>query len=316
MKILYCRIGYMNSYNGLVNDSIKNGGSYNKDNIGHEIYNFTLYDDTYYGYVQPVKGGTINLDRITNQKEGDFLDGVLVIFVATRDKYGQVIVGWYKNARVYRKYQMLDDDVLKERDNKFSEYSIKSKKATILTLLERTMKIKGFGRSNVWYGNDEMNSKVLEYINDYETKRNREIESIDNLNSLKGYEKEIITKARINQSIFRNKLLQKYKHCLLCGIDKEELLIASHIKPWSVSNENEKLDEYNGLLLCAMHDKLFDLGLISFESDGSILISDELNKINRVYSNIDLNRKIEVNIYNIPYLKYHRENIFKDKKIF
>ena len=53
-----------------------------------------------------------------------------------------------------------------------------------------------------------------------------------------------------------------------------ELLVASHIKPWSISDANEKLDIHNGLLMCPNHDKLFDRGYISFDDTGRILISE------------------------------------------
>lgn len=314
MKILYCRIGWMNSYNGLLNgDTIKNGGSYNKKNIGHEIYNFASYNENYYGYVQPV-GNTINIDKITNQKEKDYIDDVLVVWIATKDNYGQVVVGWYKNAIVYRKCQKVPNNVLEQREDKnYFEYYMYSKDATlILPTEERKTKIQGMGQSNIWYGNNQVNEQVLEYIKNYEQKRENIIEQItENLSILEGKEKEIITKARINQSIFRNKMLNKYKHCCLCGITNQDLLVASHIKPWSKSNKNEKVNEYNGLLLCSMHDKLFDLGYISFNDDGTILISKKLDKNDQIFSNIDEKRTIEITNDNIPFIKYHRDNIFK-----
>ena len=59
-----------------------------------------------------------------------------------------------------------------------------------------------------------------------------------------------------------------------------ELLVASHIKPWSISDANEKLDIHNGLLMCPNHDKLFDRGYISFDDTGRILISEKLDDNN------------------------------------
>lgn len=314
-KILYCRIGWMNSYNGLINgDTIKNGGSYNRDNVGHEIYNFSSYDGKYYGYVQPVNWSSINIDRISGEKENDFIDDVLVVWVATRDNYGQVVVGWYNNARVYRHYQTIPDEVLEKRGLKTHvDYRIYSEEATLILPIEkRNLIIYGMGQSNIWYGNEEMNSKVFEFIESFDTNREMEINKInENLSTLVGQEKEIITKARINQGLFRNIMLRKYKHCCLCGITNENLLVASHIKPWSKSNKNEKVSEYNGLLLCSMHDKLFDLGYISFNDDGTILVSNELNKVDRIFSNIDESRTIEITADNIPFIRYHRENIFR-----
>lgn len=314
-KILYCRIGWMNSYNGLINgDKIKNGGSYNRENIGHEIYNFSSYEGKYYGYVQPVNGSTINIDRISGEKEIDYIDDVLVVWVATRDYYGQVVIGWYKDARVYRYYQTIPNEVLAKRDLKTHfEYSISSDDATLILPIEnRTLVLDYKCQSNVWYGNEEINNKVYKFIESFDINREIEINKInENLSTLVGQEKEIITKARINQGFFRNTMLRKYKHCCLCGISNENLLVASHIKPWSKSDENEKVSEYNGLLLCSMHDKLFDLGYISFNDDGTILVSNELNKVDRIFSNIDEKRTIKITADNIPFIRYHRENIFK-----
>lgn len=70
-------------------------------------------------------------------------------------------------------------------------------------------------------------------------------------------EKESIVKARIGQSIFKMALLAVEMKCRLCGVSDERLLVASHIKPWSKSNHQERLDVNNGLLLCPNHDALF-----------------------------------------------------------
>lgn len=79
------------------------------------------------------------------------------------------------------------------------------------------------------------------------------------------------------QQKFRNKLLTQQNCCCLCAINKPQLLIASHIKPSSVSNVLEKLDVSNGFLMCPNHDKLFDSFLISFNSSNyRIMISDEI----------------------------------------
>lgn len=144
-----------------------------------------------------------------------------------------------------------------------------------------------------------------------EIEKKNEINRIDNCkNILTGKEVEAIIKVRVNQGIFRKIMLKKYGHCCLCGISKDNLLIASHIKPWSKSNEKEKLNEYNGLLLCSLHDKLFDLGYISFNDDGTILISSHLNDTDRVLSNINEKKRIIINDENLQFIRYHRNNIF------
>ena len=122
-----------------------------------------------------------------------------------------------------------------------------------------------------------------------------------------------VIKTRVNQSIFREYLLKKYPHCCLCNVKEPSLLVASHIKPWSVSDKIEKLDIDNGFLLCPNHDQLFDQGWISFDDTGKILISEGLSQEDRCFTNVSENMKIHFPLTagNRVYLKYHRENIFK-----
>ena len=140
------------------------------------------------------------------------------------------------------------------------------------------------------------------------------VEEIDNIidkTMLKGKEKEVIIKTRVNQSVYREMLLKKYKKCCLCGVSNFRLLIASHIKPWSQSKSEEKLDVYNGLLLCPNHDKVFDSGLITFNDQGNIIISNELNANDRAFLNIRDDIRIELSENCMKYMKYHRNNVFQ-----
>ncbi len=127
---------------------------------------------------------------------------------------------------------------------------------------------------------------------------------------LNGEDREAIVKIRVNQDIFREMLLKKFGKCCLCGVSHDTLLVASHIKPWSVSENNEKLDINNGLLLCPNHDKLFDKGYISFDNDGKILISGELKQNDRLFMNVSPDMQVNLNAENKRYMIYHRENIF------
>ncbi len=90
-----------------------------------------------------------------------------------------------------------------------------------------------------------------------------------------GREREAIISTRVNQQFFRNTLLTNYNsHCCLTGLSNPKLLVASHIKPWSVSDpRTERLAPDNGLLLNALHDKAFDQGLITITKDLKIVIS-------------------------------------------
>jgi len=125
--------------------------------------------------------------------------------------------------------------------------------------------------------------------------------------SITGQEKQALVKVRINQGVFREQLLRKYSHCCLCGVSNPDLLIASHIKPWSEASPEEKVDVNNGLLLCPNHDRVFDRGLISFDDNGAILISDELIQRDRMMLNIDEGMSIEITDKNKEYFTYHRK---------
>jgi putative restriction endonuclease len=96
-----------------------------------------------------------------------------------------------------------------------------------------------------------------------------------------GREKERVVKVRVNQSIFRTIVLATYNNsCCITGINNPELLIASHIVPWS-KDEKNRLNPMNGLCLNALHDKAFDAGLITISADDYKLnVSSKLKKKN------------------------------------
>jgi putative restriction endonuclease len=98
-----------------------------------------------------------------------------------------------------------------------------------------------------------------------------------------GKEKERLVKVRVNQSIFRTLILATYNNkCCITGIDNTDLLIASHIVPWS-KDEKNRLNPMNGLCLNALHDRAFDKGLITIAADNyTIKISSILKKKNSV----------------------------------
>ncbi|MBK8626268.1 MAG: HNH endonuclease [Saprospiraceae bacterium] len=131
--------------------------------------------------------------------------------------------------------------------------------------------------------------------------------------------REAITKIRIGQSQFRNDLLSSERNnCFVTGISNPNLLIASHIKPWKDSNNQERLDPNNGILLTPTFDKLFDKFLITFNENGNIVWSknrideDTRNKLIQAYPNID-ELSIVINENNQTYIEYHRA-IFNQKE--
>lgn len=122
-------------------------------------------------------------------------------------------------------------------------------------------------------------------------------------------EKERLIKSRIGQGKFKKLLLQRESKCALCSVNDPRLLIASHIKPWSVSTNDERLDQHNGLLLCPNHDALFDKKLISFNDNGEIIISKTVCETTQTFMNIHDKMHTKLNKEQLNYMKGHYESL-------
>ena len=136
-----------------------------------------------------------------------------------------------------------------------------------------------------------------------------------------GKEKERLIKTRVNQSLFRKIVLATYNNrCCITGIAQTELLIASHIVPWS-QNESLRLNPMNGLCLNALHDRAFDTGLIAIRPDDyCIILSDKLKQKKLMSAGLETNfiayehKQIILPDKFLPepeYLEYHYKHIFK-----
>jgi predicted restriction endonuclease len=137
----------------------------------------------------------------------------------------------------------------------------------------------------------------------------KEVEDVKNDQTLTSLEKKAIILSRIGQGKFREELIDLWNCCVISKFDDSIFLIASHIKPWKKSTNQEKIDKYNGLLLLPTYDKLFDLGFISFDDEGKIIISKFLQDFGKL--GIDETMVIDIKKNNKKYLKYHREEILK-----
>lgn len=159
---------------------------------------------------------------------------------------------------------------------------------------------------------DNSNSKDIKYSR--KKLENEVTKEIENDTSIDSTEKTTIIKSRKGQGKFRSNVLSIMPSCPFTNIRLTSLLRASHIMPWAKCETNtQRLDGYNGLTLTPTYDVLFDSGLISFNNDGSLLISSRLSK--EVISSLNL---ISGKVYNIEnncgkkdfYLEYHRNNVF------
>lgn len=123
---------------------------------------------------------------------------------------------------------------------------------------------------------------------------------------------------RVNQSYFRNSLVENYQgKCALTGLAIPSLLVASHIKPWAVSDAREKTMASNGILLNVLHDAAFDKGLITFDDDRRMIVSqkavghtDLTDQWLYAFEGEKLN-KPKTSPPDPSFLAYHRAHIFR-----
>lgn len=126
-------------------------------------------------------------------------------------------------------------------------------------------------------------------------------------------EVERLVKQRVGQDVYREALMA-YWHgaCAVTGVTVPDVLRASHAKPWAdCLTDDERLDVFNGLLLCAHLDALFDRGLITFADDGALLRSPCLTDAQAALLHISPDLRLRhIAPAHRPYLDYHRNRVF------
>lgn len=126
-------------------------------------------------------------------------------------------------------------------------------------------------------------------------------------------ERVALIKARVGQGRFKQNVSRLEFRCRLTRVDNPVHLVASHLKPWRESNNEERLAAGNGLLLTPTIDHLLDRGFISFDDSGDTLISPvaDPNSLRRM--GVDPDRPPNVGGFNSDqrfFLSYHRSSVF------
>lgn len=145
-----------------------------------------------------------------------------------------------------------------------------------------------------------------------------EVPSINDPRDYTGNSKTVLTKARIGQAFFRKAVLSAHNYkCCITGLSVPSLLVASHIVPWR-EDEANRLNPRNGLSLSMLHDKAFDIGIITISDDMTVRVSKKkLSNPDSFYiatllsydgKPILLPEKFQPRA---DFLAYHREHIFE-----
>lgn len=130
-------------------------------------------------------------------------------------------------------------------------------------------------------------------------------------------EAERIVKERVGQDIYREALMNYWGGaCAVTGCTLKEALRASHAKPWKdCASDAERLNVYNGFLLTANLDALFDKGYISFTDDGLLMLSSEFAFDGADMRGLGINSDMKlrwVENRHLEFLDYHHKNVWKN----
>ena len=128
-----------------------------------------------------------------------------------------------------------------------------------------------------------------------------------------GTEREQLVKQRIGQDVYRDALFKYWKGCCaITSLDIPEMLRASHIKPWAdCDSDSDRLNIYNGFLLSANYDALFDKGLITFDDKGLIMYSNRLSESQFRAIGGDKYKTLRwIDERHLSFLGWHRDRLF------
>lgn len=160
---------------------------------------------------------------------------------------------------------------------------------------------------------DDSDETVIEFelpsLLDWEDRQQKVIESAMDVPET---DRRALILARVGQGRFKQNVFRFEKSCRITKVFNPTHLIASHIKPWRESNNEERLSAANGLLLTPSMDHLFDRGFISFTDDGELIQSpiadtDSLRKMG-----LPVEKSLQVGPFNSDqrfFLEHHRNEI-------
>lgn len=273
MNVLFCNIAWMKNYQGINSvDKPKNGGAWVEENgLAHESTNFKNYSGKHYGFVEV--RGNINLQSNfkSTTKNSLYVDDVLVVWCATSEQKGNVIVGWYKHARVYRQQQ----SIYRMNEKIYYYIEAEAKNSVLLKEDERNFPIgrasqvgvgRGFGRSNIWYANAEIAQKevvpkVIKYIEQFETGNQELTNGYDDLSDETLHYEGSVTTVKVNRyernQEARRKCIEIHGcQCKVCGFDFEKvygeagkgLIHVHHVVPISSIKEQYQIDYEKDLI--------------------------------------------------------------------
>ncbi|WP_439505761.1 HNH endonuclease [Sediminibacterium sp.] len=215
--------------------------------------------------------------------------------------------------KLYSPILLIEDDIVMISSEKSYEDLLEYINVDILSDRNNKEYFFDLFQIDIFNSNNSETNNLLQDISSEEVSLITEIQRLPNVSQT---EKNQIIAARIGQGYFRRTLILECRCCPITQVNDTSLLIASHIKPWRISENSERINPKNGFLFTPTYDKLFDKGLISFTNDKRILVSSTLTLENQQYLNLQENTSYPL----LPiegrelFLEFHRDVIFKNQE--
>jgi len=292
MPLLFCNIAWMTNYKGQYDqdgnifDQPERGGDYvQKNGEAHESCNF-LSDSSglVYGHVETWRGNNetghdtdIKIENLGAIKRDLYIDGIDVIWISTHEEGGRRVVGWYKNARVYRARQFHGAESVTdqhERDN-VDSFRIVARQEDVFLIPEDDRSLildphrnkTGWpGKSSIFYpGNHENNEELMSFIDDLEEIMNSGISNPHTQPEDASYQEGQIKLAQHKRKERSSQLIKDFKNqltdysCVVCGFSFEEFygalgkeyIEAHHIIPISSLTETTEVSTSDLAAVCS-----------------------------------------------------------------
>lgn len=288
-----------------------------------------LFSDLKYGGIDEARKKCIEFknevfaafeDEILN----DLLIGKMSDKASSRNSCGiPGICKTYSTKKDKRHYQWQCNFKDNDGNTKYKGFSINKygeKQAFLLTISFRKDEVKKFlpiasgkTKARIEALVREYN-EIIEFVENLSLENGAELFELLEDKSISDTEKRDELKRRIGQELFRKRVLEYWgNQCAVTGV--KVMLNAGHIKPWRIASDEERLDVFNGIAMSPDYDRAFDIGLITFNIDGSIQISEQFRDDANLLG-ISKDSRIEnINPNHIKYLKYHNYHVFVDSRV-
>jgi len=181
MPVLFCNIAWMKHYAGrnAKDPPLGGGGFPRSEGYCAEECNFVRCEDEYvYGHFETIKGERdrqVRIERLGAGRRDDFLDPVDIVWTAPiQGNDPRAVVGWSRNARLYRWRQHFNGLFPSNRHRKdgITSFRVRARAEDVVLLPpdQRTLKLSrgsGWsGQASWWYADDTADPDAIRFVAD------------------------------------------------------------------------------------------------------------------------------------------------------